>query len=205
MSSMVPVTRKEYHVFVDNMSEAFGEENVVDAGSQWGNTLPHMIVVAHNVNVAAMHFEEAGGNGALSFLDISYLIDSGYLSWRDEDDHSQEDKPTSRDTVTPFAVTDDDMKKPAKPRILPMRNVPFETFNEAVKAALAIAGDKIEEVLNHERDVDIPNTCYVYNGQIAAQVFHATPYYGAEPVIYYLLSPTLRIFSHLGSKVGSPK
>ena len=190
MSSMVPVTRKEYHTFVDNLSEAFGEENVVDAGSQWGNTLPHVIVVAHNVNVAAMHFEEAGGNGALSFLNISYLIDSGYLSWRDEDDHSQEEKPTSQHGA---------------PRILPMRNVTFETFKEVTTAALAIAGNMIEEIVNLDRDVDIANTCYVYKGQIVAQVFHATPYYGAEPVIYYLLSPTLRIFSRLGSNVGSTK
>jgi hypothetical protein len=145
MSSMVQVTRTEYHTFVENMVAAFGEENVLDRGSAFGRDPAHVTVYVNGEAAAALHLDNAGGNSCMQFFDTLYTIDSAYLSWRDTTDHADEWKPTEQDTVTPFLVAPEDrdeylaLKKAGllapetlplpKPRLLSMRKVTWNEFD----------------------------------------------------------------------------
>lgn len=200
MSSMVEVTRTEYHTFVENMVAAFGEENVRDAGTAYARGFPTLTVSVKDSAAAAMHFDAAGGNGALQFFDTSYVVDSQFLSWRNESDHAEPWKPTRRDTVSPFCVTQEDLKMAPKPRLVPMRLTSSELFYRLLDAAETMLGEKLEEVFS---DGDMANSCYIYNGQMIGQMFYSAS--GDPDERVYLSSPLLVAFLYMPHRVHIAK
>ncbi len=197
MSTMVEVTRTEYHTFVENMVAAFGEDNVRDAGTRYARDVPTLTVYVKDIAAAAMHFDSTGGNGALEFFDTYYVIGSSFLSWRDVSDESEPWKPTHRDTVTPFATTEDDMKKAPKPRILPMKCVDTLPFYHLLQKAEALLGKKLEEVYS---EGELPSSCYVYQGQMVGQMF-----YGGTAKTVCLCSSVLTMIQYMPHLALLPK
>ena len=198
MSSMVKVTRTEYHTFLNNMVEAFGEENVVDHSYAFGCDVPHVTISVYDITIAALHLELVAENSCRKFFTPTYVVDSGYISWRNEDDPVQSEKPTKRDTVSPFATTLHDMKTAIpKPRLLPMKSIDSQYFDVQLAAARSSVGNSLTSVLNHDR-VDILNTCFIYKQQIIAQIFYYCP---SENVVERrcLTSPVFTLFSYLKS------
>lgn len=171
MATMVQVTPIEYHTFLVNMASAF--TNVIEEGVQRGRETPYVQVrlPGEQEVIAATQLTELCSSAVEVLYELSHLVYSGYLPWRDEaDTQSPEDKPVVHTPSSVFEFGLEGVDRQNYPRIIPMKRVHTMTFDNMIREVENKLGHPLRRIYNFI-DVHVVNECIVYHEQTIAQDF----------------------------------